>query len=354
MTEQILLESYFVGWFFWTALSLGCLGLMLLHHVVRGRWGLVVLRLLEAGARTLPLAAVGFIPIVLKREELYLWATAGPHDRVIRAREWYLNAPFWIGRSVVYFAIWIALTAVLTRWTAQEDRTGDAALGQKRTNLSAPALVVYVMTVTFASLDWVMALEPHWHSTIFGTHTIVGAGLTALALTTLIVMVGSRGKVYGGLVTPALTRDLGNLLLVFTMLWGYITLSQYLIIWSANLTEETHYYIARTQHGWNIAGTALVIGQFFLPFLLLLSTALKRSPRMLGFVAAWILAVRVLDILWIVAPSFRDVATHSVVMDLAVIVGYGFFWAVLFRSSGRGVAPLPQYDPRLMEAASHA
>jgi hypothetical protein len=354
MTANILLQSYLVAWIFWLSLSLGCFGLMLLHHVVRGRWGLVIIRLLEAGAKTLPLMAIGFVPIALGKSSLYVWARPDVHDRIINARHWYLNPGFWTARAVFFFAFWIGMTALLTRWTAEEDRTGNADLGQKRSNISAPGLVAFVLTVTFSSIDWVMSLEPHWHSTIFGVLSLVGEGLGALALTTLIVLVGSRSKPFAGLVTPALTRDLGNLMLTLTMVWGYIALSQYLIIWSANLTEETHYFIARTKPGWNLLGTGLVLGQFFFPFLLLLSTALKRSVRMLGFVAGWILAMRVVDVIWTVSPSFRDEAGHSVLLDLALMAAMGVVWLGWFAAIRRRSAPLPSYDPRLMETASHA
>jgi len=356
MSTETVLQSYVVAYVFWLCMSLGCFGLMLLHHVLRGRWGLVILRLLEAGSKTLPLMAIGMVPILLAYRTLYPWASPdiAAHDHVLHAKLWYLNAPFWIGRTVAFFAFWIGMTALLTRWTKAEDRTGDPDYGQKRSNVSAPGLVLYVLSVTFAFTDLVMALEAHWFSTIWGVLFVVQQGLAAMSLVVLIVLVGSRRPPFAGLVTPALTRDLGNMLLTLTMLWGYLSISQYLIIWQTNLPEEVQHFVVRQHEGWNWVATFVVIGQFFVPFLLLLSTALKRSARMLGTVAAGILLVRAVDVIWTVAPGFQNQAAHSVALDAAMIVTVGLAWWAWFAAARRTAAPLPSYDPRLVEAVSHA
>ena len=178
--------------------------------------------------------------------------------------------------------------------------------------------------------------------------------LAAMSFVVLLVLAGSRSKPLEGLVTPDMTRDLGNMLLTLTMFWGYLTLSQYLIVWSGNLPDEVRYFAVRLHGGWNWIGTLLVVGQFFIPFLLLLSTALKRSARMLGFVCAWILAMRVIGILWTLAPAFPDQASHSVGLDLVLIVAMGIVWLGWFAAMRRRAAPVPAYDPRLREATGHA
>jgi len=354
--KESLLQGYLFAYTFWLNLSLGCLGLLLLQHLLKARWGLAVLRTLEAGALTIPVMAIAFLPVVLGMHELYPWAHAGAaeHDPILALKRPYLNEPFFLARSFGYFVVWSVLAIVLVRWSAQQDTSGDPRLADKRANLSAPGMVVFVLSVTFAFTDWIMSLDPHWFSTIFGVWFVAGQALMTTAFAIVVLLLRRRTAPFDGVVNEGLLRDLGNLLLAFTMFWAYITLSQYLIIWSGNLPEEITYYLNRTQPGWDLMGAGLVVGQFFLPFVALLSSRTKRTPALLMAVALWTLAMRVIDIYWNVVPAFHNQSAHSALADLLCLALMGAAWLTAFvlLHGKRGV--LPAYDARLREAAHHA
>ncbi|MBM3493363.1 MAG: hypothetical protein FJX72_03420 [Armatimonadetes bacterium] len=348
--------SYLFAWVFWLCLSLGCLGVLLLHHLFRAAWGRAVMPALEAGVRTLPLMAALILPILVwGMPELYPWASGGHDEAIHEHRALYMNMPFFLARSVFYFAVWIGLGTYLTRSTLRERRSGDRSLEQRRTNVSAPGMVVFVLTVTFAVTDWVMSTEAHWFSTIYGVWFITGQGLAAVALAAW----WWRGRhSAGGVEEDAdfpVSRDLGNLLLAFTLFWAYISLSQYLIIWSANLPEETTFYLRRSGSGWQALGAALIVGQFVVPFLALLSGKTKRSPRMLGLVAGWTLAFRVCDVYWIVMPSARAGSAAPTLADALAFVGIGIAWCAVYMVGLRNLAPYRCGDDgQASGAVSHA
>lgn len=324
MTETFY-GAWLNAWAFWLCLSLGCLGLLLLTHTLRPAWGAATLRAMEAGASTLPLMLVLYIPILLGgMPHLYPWAAHGAHAPVLQHRAPYMNLPFFIVRCVVYFGVWIGLATYLSRSARWKPEAFQA-----RSNVSAPALVAFVLTVTFAFTDWVMATEEHWSSTIFGIWFLTGQALAGVALITLWYTRTS-------LCSPVILKDLGNLLLAFTMFWAYISLSQYLIIWSGNLPEEASYYLDRSRQGWQILGGFLALGQFLLPFLALLSGKTKRSPYRLALVAAWILAMRVLDLYWIVVPSVRHGSVLPRSWEVMAFIIVGVLWVVVFRLRLRG------------------
>ena len=348
-------QSYFFGWIFWFMLTLGCFGLTLLHHIVRGSWGLVVLRLFEAGNRTLPYMAVLFVPVLFGMSYLYEWthADAVARDAMLRHKAPYLNVPFWLIRTFLYFAIWIGMATYLNRSSLRQDQTGDIEEQHKRTNMAAPGLVIFIITMTFAVTDWVMSLEPHWFSTIYGFWFLVGGGLFTLAFVSVLTMAWSDRRPFSAVVNPGLMRDLGNLMFVFTMLWAYISLSQFLIIWSANLPEEVIYYQKRFDDGWRSLGGFNIAFQFFVPFLLLLSGRTKRTPRYLLLVASLILFVRVTDMVWIVIPAFHREALN-LWADLAAMAGMGALWLAVFSIQLAKYPLLARHEPRPAEGTQEA
>lgn len=353
MSPQVL-HAYVLAYVFWVCLSLGCYGFLLLHNMVRGKWGLPLLRIFEAGARTLPLMALLFLPFLIFMKDIYSWSRPDvvAADRVLQHKAAYLNPAFFTVRFVVYFAVWMLFTWLLSTWSRRQDRTGDARLEQKRMNLAAPGLVVFFLTVTFAFTDWVMSIDPHWVSTIYGVWFAAGMGLLAMSFS-IILLTGSKDPEITRLLTPALLRDLGNLLLVLCMFWAYISLSQFLIIWSGNLPEEITFYKNRTTPGWSEMGTFILIGQFFLPFLVLLATRPKKSPGSLRLVAIWLFAVRLVDVYWVVMPAMRSSIVPTF-YDVATLVAMGIVWMAWFRWQLGTARRLPVYDRRLMEAADHA
>jgi hypothetical protein len=345
------------------ALLAGVVGLVLC-----GAWGIVIRRIFEASSRTLPMLAILFVPIALGMHELYPWTHADHvlHDPVLQHKAPYLNTPFFLVRAVFYFASWIGLAWLLNRWSLEQDR-GDVERATRRMQLlSGAGLVLYGLTITFASVDWVMSLNPHWFSTIFGFLFMGGQGLAGLAFTVVIAAVLARREPMQGVFRLDHFHDLGKLMLAFVMLWAYFNFSQYLIIYSGNLAEEIPYYIARTTNGWQYVALVLVVFHFALPFALLLSRDLKRNANRLILIAVSILVMRVLDLFFLISPEFAPSGAnlHLVEgqetrlfvhwLDLAAVAGIGGVWLWLFLSRLGDRPLLPVRDPHLAEALEAA
>lgn len=358
MNPSQFFQSWLVGFIFLLGLALGSLGLLMLQHLSGGQWGLVGRRVFEASARTLPLLAVLFIPILFAMPTLFEWArpevVAG--DGILQKKAPYLNVPFFTGRAIFYFLFWIFCGWMLTKWSAAQDRgteSTDAAGMVRFRTLSAPGILVLVLTITFATTDWVMSLDPHWFSTIFGLMFTAGFGLSALALTiAVLASIGPEGAL-AGILTKRHFHDLGKLLLAFTMLWAYLNFSQFLIIWSGNLPEEIPWYVERLRGGWGVVAIALVIGHFFLPFMLLLSQDLKKRPQLLARVAMFILAMRLVDTIFLISPTFAHEGFPIHWMDIAIPAGLLGVWLFLFARFLRSRALAPLNDPYFKEIFAH-
>jgi len=351
---QQFFQSYIVGYVYWLCITLGCLGLLMLHHLISGRWGFVIRRLLESGARTLPLMIILFIPVVLGMHSLYEWTNAEvvAKDPILQFKSPYLNETGFIFRAVIYFVLWFGMTWLLTKWSRTQDETGDPGLKSKMINLSGPGIPVLILTVTFASTDWVMSLEPHWFSTIFGFIFVVGQALAAMALCIVWVVNLSDADAFGEIEASKYLSDLGTLMFAFTVLWSYVSFSQFLIIWSANLAEEAPWYIKRGQGGWDLMALALILFHFALPFFLLLQRAIKRRAALLLAIALFMLVMRYVDLYWYIAPSFSHGGPsefHPHFLDLTIPLSIGGFWLAYFTMQLKGVALVPLHDPRMAE-----
>lgn len=343
-------QSYLVSWLFWIALTLGCLGIMMIHYLSRGAWGLMIRRILEAATRTLPVLAILFVPILLGLEELYVWARPeAASDPLIQQKASYLNPMAFAIRSVIYFAIWTLFASALSRLSLKQDETGDPAIFGRLQTVAAPGLVVFCLLSTFAAIDWIMSLDPHWYSSIFGVYFITGAGVAGFAFISLMALYLSQRPPLEGVIRPKHFHDYGKLLLAFVMLWSYMALSQLLIIWSGNLPEEVSWYLHRVQGGWKWVSIALILFNFLLPFLLLLSRDLKRNARLLAGVALFVLVMRWVDFYWLAAPTFHhDLAPHW--LDVTTMAGIGGIWLAVFSNQLQKRPLLPINDPYLEEA----
>jgi len=349
-------RAYLSAYIFWIGIPVGALALLMLHHLVGGRWGFMIQRVLEAAIQTLPLMALLFIPLLFGLADLYPWAQTEvvAADPLLQQKAAYLNIPFFIARAVAYFAVWIVLGRLLVTWSLQQDRTADGALTLRLQRLSGPGLVLYGLTVTFAAIDWMMSLEPKWYSTIFGMIFMVSFGLAALALAILATRFLESQKPLAQVISPDRWHDLGNLLLALVMFWAYLQFSQFLLIWSENLAEEIPWYLHRIGGGWEWVALALILFLFALPFILLLSRTTKRSARMLSQVAAAILFMHWLDILWIVAPSFYPALFHLHWLDIVAPVAIGGLWLAAFIGYLKARSLLPLHDPRFAELLEQA
>jgi len=352
----VFFRAYLSAYIFWIGIPVGALALLMLHHLVGGRWGFMIQRVLEAAIQTLPLMALLFIPLLFGLADLYPWAQTEvvAADPLLQQKAAYLNIPFFIARAVAYFAVWIVLGRLLVTWSLQQDRTADGALTLRLQRLSGPGLVLYGLTVTFAAIDWMMSLEPKWYSTIFGMIFMVSFGLAALALAILATRFLESQKPLAQVISPDRWHDLGNLLLALVMFWAYLQFSQFLLIWSENLAEEIPWYLHRIGGGWEWVALALILFLFALPFILLLSRTTKRSARMLSQVAAAILFMHWLDILWIVAPSFYPALFHLHWLDIVAPVAIGGLWLAAFIGYLKARSLLPLHDPRFAELLEQA
>lgn len=308
-------HSYLVGYVFWVGIAVGSLAFIMLHHMSGGAWGIVIRRPLEAATRTLPLLAVLFVPIIVGMLLHYIFRWADPHavegNALLEHKRPYLNMPFFLARAVFYFVAWGGLAYFLNKWSLEQDRTADPRLRDKLQNMSGPGLILFGLTVTFAAVDWVMSLEPEWFSTIFGLLIMVGWGLSAFAFVIAVLVWLAPREPFTRVLHPSHFHDLGKLLLAFVMIWAYFSFSQFLLIWYANIPEETPWYLRRFQHGWQWVGLALVILHFALPFVLLLSRDLKRNTRTLSKVALLLIVMRVVDLIWLIAPAATSGAHHN-------------------------------------------
>jgi hypothetical protein len=344
-------QAYLMAYLLWLGIALGSQAILMIHHLAGGRWGFSVRRLLEAATRTLPLLAVLFVPVLFGVRWLYPWARPEvvEGDELLQHKQAYLNVAFFVIRAVFYFVVWLGTARALDRAAAVQDQTPSPAATRLLTIVSALGVVLYAFTMTFASIDWAMSLEPRWFSTIYGVLFMTGHVLSGFAFVIVVAALLSRYEPYARTIEPAQFQDLGNFLLTFIVFWAYIAYSQFLIIWAGNLTDENPWYLRRTVHGWGVIAVLLICLHFFAPFLLLLSRDVKRRPVALAKVALIVLVMCAVDILWIVAPAFPRVEFAVSWMDLAAFGGIGGLWLWQFVRQLKGRSAVPAHDSRVEE-----
>jgi hypothetical protein len=296
---------------------MGCLGLALVHNLTGGAWGTAIRPFLHAGMGTVLLIAVLFVPLLFGLDRLYDWRRLTVEDAspVEAPKAVWFNSWFFFGRVVGYFVVWL-LAAAIARGRARQP--------------SAVVLALVVLTASFAAVDWAMSLESHWFSTMYGALYVAGALVAAMALSIIFITSLAPPAAAADPRSGDLLNDLGNLLLAFIMIWAYFSFSQFLIIWSGNLPEDNIWYIHRSRHGWELVAGALALLHFAAPFLLLLSRDVKRNPRAILAVAAGLVFMRSIDLLWVVAPSFKEHGILAIALDFAALVGLGGVWIAVF------------------------
>lgn len=328
-----LLRSYLFSYTLCAGIALGCLGLLMLSHLTGGQWGLVPRRIFEAAARTLPFLLVAFAPIALGARSLYPWAASPGRSESLSShnQQLYLNLPFFLLRTAVYFAIWITLTTLLCRWSLrmQTDRDPER-LARRLRMLSGPGLFGFGLTACFAGFDWIMTLRPEWYSTIFPLIVLTGQGLSALAFVIVTLLGLARLEPLSQVVSVKLRHDLGKLLQAFVLLWAYMAFSQLLIIWAGNLPREISWYMTRMKTSWKWVGILLIVGQFALPFFLLLFRAVKRRPLPLRLLAAYLLLMMAINHFWLVEPEFHRQGLRVHWMDGVAPLGFGGLYVAWF------------------------
>jgi len=353
-SHEVFASSYLLAFVFWLALAGGSLALLMIHHLVSGRWGFVIQRPVEAAARTMPLFALLFIPVVLCMHELYEWThlEVVAQDRVLSGKAGYLNEKFFLIRAAIYFVVWTGLAFTISSWSNKLDHTEDAETVKKIRALSAIGIVAFAITMTFASFDWVMSLEPHWFSSIYGALFMVGQGLATFAFMSMMAAYMGKREPLHGVITPRQYHDVGNMMFAFTILWTYMSFSQFIIIWSGNLPEETFWYLDRGGPGWLPVSFILAACNFVLPFVFMLIANNKRNPDRLKKIAFWVFTVRAIDYYWQIAPTFRDNALDLHWLDAATFVGIGGLWLAVFFAILKRRPLLIKHDPRFSAFAA--
>jgi hypothetical protein len=346
--NQQFFRSYLLAYVFWADLSLGFLGLTLLHQMSGGRWGDTVQRLFEAGTNTLPLMAVAFIPIALNLARIYPWAAqaAAASDPLLAHKAVYLNPAAFIGRTAFYFVLWMGFAWLMNRWWRARDEGKSGPSARSEQGFGGLGLVVFVLTASFASIDWVMSLEPDWFSSVYGLIFIVGEILAAL---TFVIFMLSR-LVGGDMAAEAEVKDvegyprpvadLRNLTVAFVILWAYMQFAQFIITWSGNTDEEIVWVLHRGTGGWQAITLTLIVLHFFLPFLLLISPPFKRSFKALAGLAGVLFLLRWLETFWMTMPAYYTQGLTIHWMDIALSVVLGGLWVGWFATLLRR-APAP-------------
>jgi hypothetical protein len=350
-------ESYLFAFVFWLMVPAGCIAVLMMHHLTGGWWGYPIRRMLEAGSRTFILMGVLFIPLFFGLAHLYPWARMGEvrADPVLQYKRPYMNSGFFTVRTIVYFLVLLVLAFLMNRWSERQDRTADARLVGRMEAMSGPGLILWGLVITYASVDWVMSIESHWFSTIYGMIFMVIAALAALCFVIFVLRMLSGDKPLKDCVTPAQYNDLGNLMLAFVMLWAYLSFSQFLIIWEGNLKDEIPWYKTRAYGGWGGLAIVLIVLHFAVPFFLLLQRTIKRRLYRLSWVAAFVFFLSIIDIYWLVMPGFENERNGPYLhpLDFFALIAIGGLWIAAFLWQLKRWPLLPQHDPRFEGALEH-
>ena len=348
--------SYLLAFMFVLGLSLGSLGLLMLQHLTGGNWGIIIRRPLESATRVLALVAVLFVPIFFGMKYLYAsWLNAPPSGEgaLSEFQRSYLTLNGFRLRAILYFVVWLILVFIFNRWSREQDvNREDRGLRRRLKMLAGPGIILYVFVMSFAAIDWVMSISPHWASTIYGFLFVAGQLISSMALMIAVVVLLSRTGPLSGVLQPRHIHDLGKLLLAFVMLWAYFSFSQLLIIWSGNQPEEITFYYSRLHSQWGVVAVLVFIFHFFVPFFLLLSRDLKRNTKLLPKVALWLIFMRLVDLFWMTRPEFTTNAWPNL-WDLAAVLALGGLWFFVFAGQLKQLPLLPLGDPKLAEAIEH-
>jgi hypothetical protein len=349
------LASYLANYCYFLSLALGGLFLVLLERLVHASWSVVLRRLAEGMAASLPWLGLLLLPILWDAAYLYPWANPSSNlsehlQELLRWKRAYLNIPFFWVRALIYFSVWLGIAYGYLALSSRQDRTGEVALTRRLEKLAPAAMIAFALTLTFASLDWIMSRDPYWYSTIYGVYYFSGCAIGAFALLSVVtVLMQFSGRLIHA-VRADHYQDLGKYTFGFIVFWGYIAFSQYMLIWYGNIPEETEWYHRRSGGDWGNVSLLLVIGQFFVPFFALISRWPKRHRWFLGAACVWILAMHWFDVYWLVMPEFSHPRVPLGWLDLVNFVGIAGVCTAgaLTWLAGRPLVPLR--DPRLRES----
>lgn len=351
MNRPEFFRAWLAPFIFWFLIAAGALAVLMLQYVTGGEWGVLIRRPLGAAARTVPLFLLLGLPIAFGLSSIYSWARPeAAHDPLLVQKQLWLNPTGWLVRALIYFvlmSLWAWRIRVLSLDFA---KTRSPYTELSRRKWSAAGLLMIVLVLTLASVDWVMSLEPKWYSSMFGIAFTVGAGLSAFACVTFFLTLLADNEAMKGVLKPSHFRDLGNLMLAFTMLWAYTNFSQFLLIWYGNIKEETPYYLKRMHGVWGWMAGALIVFHFFLPFFMLLMRSIKDRPRTIAIVTIILLIMRFVDVYWLVAPAHYGEHFHFSWITIFAFLGIGGIWLWAFIQQLKGQTIIPIHESWVDEA----
>jgi hypothetical protein len=356
-------HAYLFSYMWVLGLTLGSLGLLMLQHLTGGTWGIVIRRPLEAATKNIWLVLVMFVPVVLGMK--YFYSGNGAEKGWLNSpktgegalspfQKSYLTSSGYLIRAVIYFAVWLLLVWIFNRWSKEQDvNRDDRALRLRFKRFAGPGIILYVLAMSFAAIDWVMSVTPHWASTIYGFIFVAGQAISSMSLMIAVVVLLAASEPYAHVIQKRHLHDLGKLLFAFNMLWAYFDFSQLLIIWSGNQPEEISFYMTRLHGEWGIVAVIVLVLHFAIPFLLLLSRDLKRTASLISKVAIWMILMRLVDLFWMARPEFTPSAALPTWLDIVVPIALVGLWLGFFAMNLKQMPLLPLGDPKLAEAIAH-
>jgi hypothetical protein len=344
--------SWLVSYLFFLSLALGGLFFVLIQYASQGSWGIVLRRVGETIFTAIPVMAVLFVPLLFGLHDLYEWShhEAVEQDALLKWKSPYLNVPFFVTRAVIYFACWSFIALLYYRVSRKQDATGAPGSSARLRKFAGPSIIVMAITQTFASIDWIMSLTPHWYSTMFGVYFFAGAFVGFIALLSVLVPAMRNARLLDTVVSAEHLHDVGKFLFAFSCFWAYIAFSQFFLIWYANLPEETIWYQARLEGSWKAVSVLLMIGHFAAPFLFLMSRAVKRRNATLALGGVWLLAMHFVDLYWQIMPTLHAGGVRPSVLDAAAFLAVGGCFVAAVGWVMRRQALVPLRDPRLGES----
>ncbi len=341
--------SYLTAFVFWVTIALGGLFFVLLHHLVDAQWSVVIRRFGESMMMVIPYMIILFIPLLFGLKELFLWMNPETvaADELLHGKSGYLNLNFFIIRLVVYFIIWTVLAYLLNKLSLKQNEAPSHDITKKMRIVSAPGMILFAVTLTFASFDWLMSLDAHWYSTIFGVYIFSGAFLSLVCMITLIIIRLQKNGVLQSEITQEHYHDLGKLMFAFTIFWGYMAFSQYFLIWYGNIPEETIWFLHRWESSWKTITYLIVYGHFVIPFFILFPQVTKKNKTVMTIMSLWILLMHWVDIYWIVMPTLHPHGFHFSWIDATTVIGIGGLVLYLFWRHFTSHPLIPVGDPKL-------
>jgi hypothetical protein len=344
--------SWLVSFLFFLSLALGALFFVLIQYATQGGWGIVLRRIGETVFATLPVLAVLFVPVLLGLRVLYHWTVPGAaeHDALLHWKAPYLNVPFFLLRAALFLGSWCVIALYYYRGSSGQDATGDPKVSARLRRLAGPALIVLALTQTFAAIDWIMSLTPHWYSTIVGVYFFAGSFVGFIALLAVVASAMRGAGLLDTVISAEHLQDVGKLLFGFTAFWAYIAFSQFFLIWYPNLPEETIFYKQRLEGSWSTVSVILMAGHFAVPFFFLMGRAVKRRGSTLAVGGAWLLAMHYLDLYWQVMPTLHPEGVRASALDVAAFLAVGGCFVAAASWLLRRQALVPLRDPRLGES----